>query len=188
MTGRENLYDLDEVNGGASIKYIFISTGESDIVKAVAYDYVQELKDAPLYNLGFGDYDIAEDKLDDTSNSNNGDMYDVFHTVLSTVPRFFELNPHATMVVQGSDHSEKFLAKCKETCKKKCEDSCRNLNRRIKTYRYFVDKNYEKLRGEYTFWGGTRTDNGIVLHDNYEIGTEYDLVFCKRNVVLQNED
>lgn len=188
MTERGNAYDLNEVNGGASIKYIFVSNGESDVVKAIAYDYVQELRDSPLYNLGFGDYDIENDKIDDSVNTNNGDIYDVFHTVLSTVPQFFERNPNATMVVEGSDHSEDFAVKCKDSCKKRCTDMCKNLNRRIRTYRYYVDKNYNDLTLNYTFFGGTRTENGILLHDNYEVGKEYDLVFCKRNVVLQNED
>jgi hypothetical protein len=92
------------------------------------------------------------------------------------------------MVVQGSDHSEDFSNKCRETCSKKCGEMCKNLNRRIKTYRYFIDKNYEKLQPEYKFIGGSRSPNGIILHDNYEIGAEYDVVFCKRNVDLQNED
>lgn len=188
MTDRANIYDVDEVQGDASLKYLFISSRESDVVKAIAYDYVQELRNSPLYNLGFGDYDIENDKIDDSVNTNNGDVYDVFHTVLSTVPQFFERNPDAIMVVEGSDYGADFANRCKENCKKKCQDSCRNLNRRIRTYRHFVDKNYIHLTINYTFLGGTRTENGIVLHDNYEVGKEYDLVFCKRNVVLRNED
>jgi hypothetical protein len=180
MTDKKNLYDVSENKGVQSSTYIFISRGDENIIKAVAYDYIQELDGCPLYNFGFGDYNIEHDEIIDTSNSNNGDVYKVFNTVLSTVPKFFASKPHAVIVVQGSDHSEAFLNSCKENCKKKCVDECKNINRRIKTYRRFVDKNYELLSREYKFWGGMRGDDGIVLHDNYVLGKAYDFVFCKK--------
>jgi hypothetical protein len=111
-------------------------------------------------------------------------MHTVFYTVLSTVPKFFDLNPNAIMVVAGSDHSHEFSDECRKKCKKKCTVLCKNLNRRINTYRYFVNKNYGKLTTEYSFFGGTRTDSKVIFHDDYEIGKEYDLVFCKRNLYL----
>jgi hypothetical protein len=80
-----------------------------------------------------------------------------------------------------------FAEKCKINCKKNCENECNNLNRRIKTYRYFVEKNYDKLKENFTFFGGINTENGITIHDSYEFGIEYDYVFCIRNVSLQNE-
>ncbi len=188
MTTDDNLYEIDEINGEGSLKYFFLSRGEHDVIKAIAYDYVQQLRDSQLFNLGFGDYNIETDQIDDSINSNNGDHYRVFNTVLSTVPKFFKLHPNATMVVQGSDQGTAFLNKCKETCRKECGNSCKNINRRIKAYRYFVEKNYDKLMGNYTFFGGIKTEEGVLLHDNYEFGTEYDLVFCKINVNLQHEN
>ncbi len=180
MTDTKNLYDVSENNGTQSSTYVFISRGDINIIKAVAYDYIQELDGQPLYNFGFGDYNIERDEIMDSSDSNNGDVYRVFYTVLSTVPKFFESNPRAVIAVQGSDHSEAFSDSCKQTCKKKCVDECKNINRRIRTYRNFVDKNYEVLSANYKFWGGIRGKNGVEIHDDYVVGMAYDIVFCKK--------
>ncbi len=159
-----------------------MSTGAVDVIKAVEYRYIQDLFDAPLFNLGFGDYDLGKDEIDDRSNTNNGDHYQVLNTVLNTIPKFFKNNPSSILMVQGSDQGLDFTENCKKSCRKDCGDGCKNLNRRIKTYRYFVEKNYIKLTKEYTFWGGTRKLDGIVLHENYETSKDYDLVFCKIKV------
>ncbi|MBC7552712.1 MAG: hypothetical protein H7257_01905 [Taibaiella sp.] len=188
MTGNYNAYEVKEVNADKSIKYLFFSRGDSDIFKAVAFDYIQDFKGYPLFNLGFGDYILETEEIDDSVNSNNGDMHTVFYTVLSTVPKFFVVHPNALMVVEGSDHTHDFWDKCKKDCKKNCTDTCKNLNRRIKTYRYFVNKNYATLIKDYSFFGGTREMGTVIIHDDYEIGREYDLVFCKRNISLPYEN
>ncbi len=177
-------YFVQEVSGSNSLKYLFFSDGINPIIKAIAYDYVQDLDKTPVYNLGFGDYNVETEEIDDSANSNNGDMHAVFYTVLSTVPMFFNIHPNAIMAVEGSDHSKEFEESCRISCKKDCKIECKNLNRRIKTYRYFVDKNYTDLVKEYTFLGGTRSENNVVIHEDYVVGKEYDLVFCKRNIPL----
>lgn len=152
MTYWNNVYEVNEIKGRNSLQYFFLSTGHKDVIKVVAYDFIEILIDSPLFNLGFGDYLIQTDEIIDSSNTNNGDIYNVFHTVLSTVPMFFELYPNAIIVVQGSDNKTDFAEKCKINCKKNCENECNNLNRRIKTYRYFVEKNYDKLKENFTFF------------------------------------
>ncbi len=184
MTHRDNTYEINELKSNDSLKYFFVSRGVIDVIKVVEYQYVRDLNNAQLFNLGFGDYNIELDTIDDTSNTNNTDHYQVFHTVLNTVPKFFHLNPNAIMVVQGSDNSESFVRICRATCRKKCTNNCRNLNRRIKAYRYFLKKNYEQLKTEYFFLGGIRTENGIELDDVYNIVAAYDLVFCKKKLTL----
>ena len=67
-----------------------------------------------VFNLGFGDYDITTDTLDDKINSNNGDHYRVFNTVLSTIPTFFDAYKGAILMVNGSDGTQKFVEFCKE--------------------------------------------------------------------------
>ncbi len=184
MTNRDNTYEINEIKSNDSLKYFFVSKGVIDVIKVVEYQYVRNLNNAQLFNLGFGDYNIERDTIDDTSNTNNTDHYQVFHTVLNTVPKFFDLYPNALMVVQGSDNSDDFVRMCKVTCRKKCTDSCKNQNRRIKAYRYFVEKNYELLKNDYLFLGGIRTENGIELDDVYNLEAAYDLVFCKKKLTL----
>lgn len=77
------------------------------------YAYVQAFAGHPIYNLGFGDYDISSDRLLDESISNNGDHYRIFNTVLSTIPDFFSHYPLATIAVQGSDSKEDYIQRCK---------------------------------------------------------------------------
>lgn len=85
-------------------------------------------------------------------------MRKVFSTVLNTIPRFFKKNPNAAIWVQGSDSQEDFKRKCERICKKKCDKFCKNFNRRIKTYRYYVDKNFSELSKEYIFFGSINND------------------------------
>lgn len=130
-----------------------------------------------LYNLGFGDYDVETDMVSDDSNSNNGDHYKVFNTVLSTIPNFFYHNPMSMLMVQGSDSKPGFKDHCRLTYKKKCQGGkCRNSDRRIRIYRRYVDQNYNTLIGDYIFYGAINVDNHIVL-EYYEMGKHYNAVF-----------
>jgi hypothetical protein len=114
MTYWNNVYEVNEIKGRNSLQYFFLSTGHKDVIKVVAYDFIEILIDSPLFNLGFGDYLIQTDEIIDSSNTNNGDIYNVFHTVLSTVPMFFELYPNAIIVVQGSDNKTDFCRKMQD--------------------------------------------------------------------------
>jgi len=181
MISPENIYEVIEVSDATALKYFFVSVGNTNVIKAIEYKFVRVLKGSPVFNLGFGDYDLQKDIINDQADTNNGDHYSVLHTVLSTVPKFFNLYPHATMVVQGSDSGDAFLHACKSTCIKKCEGTiCLKLNRRIKTYRYFIEKNYDSLTNSYHFFGAVKVSDALILDEKYKIGTEYDLVFCKK--------
>ena len=135
------------------VQYLFISKGVREIVKAVEYNFLQELSGRKIYNLGFGDYNPEDGSINDNINSNNGDMRSVFSTVLNTVPLFFEEKQSAGIWVQGSDSLDDFRRLCEESCTKNCDEVCKNYNRRIKTYQYYLNKNYELLKDEYMFFG-----------------------------------
>jgi hypothetical protein len=126
-------------------QYLFESVGSASIVKVVEYSFIDFVNSVPVFNLGFGDYDEENNTIRDDVNSNNGDHYTVLNTVLNTVPDFFRHYPNAVIMVRGSDSHEDFHQSCKMTCTKKCVTECKNARRRIKIYRYFVDKNFDEL-------------------------------------------
>ncbi len=153
-------YKTEVIDTEASkIQYLFESKGERSIVKAIEYSFVRKLSGRKVYNLGFGDYNEEDGSIIDDVNSNNGDMRKVFSTVLNTVPKFFSEYKESAIWVQGSDSAEDFKSKCEVSCKKKCTDNCKNYNRRIKAYRYYVDRNFVELSKEYIFFGFTNGDN-----------------------------
>ncbi|TDQ11052.1 DUF6934 family protein [Pedobacter metabolipauper] len=147
------------------IKYFFISKGKKDVVKAVHYMYNSNIYQQKIYNLGFGDYQLDIDEIDDKVNTNNVDIYKVFNTVLSTVPIFFKAFPGSIIIVQGSDSNPDFHKTCKSTCRKRCEDICKNQNRRIKSYTRYVNKNYDELTKDYAFFGGVKTIKSVIIED-----------------------
>ena len=188
MAKYNNIYQTESSVDEVSAKYLFVSRGKTDVIKAIEYQYVQPHNGDGLFNLAFGDYDIETATLNDQVNTNNGDHYAVFNTVLSTIPIFFENNPYATVMVQGSDNSEEFINDCKEKCTKKCKENCKNADRRIKTYRYYVNKNYDDLVRDYEFQGGLKMPDGTILLEHYQKEKEYESVFCKKRVFLQYEN
>ena len=136
-----NIYRIEESIDEVSAKYFFVSVGKSDVIKAVEYQYIQSYKGGDLFNLAFGDYDIETEILNDQINTNNGDHYAVLNTVLSTIPVFFENNPQAILMVQGSDNSKEFIDNCRLQCQKKCSNGCRNIMKKIRNMiPYFVKK------------------------------------------------
>ena len=160
-----------------------MSEGKEDIVKAIQFSYLQDLNTQPVYNLGFGDYNIETDALVDTTNSNNGDHYRVLNTVLSTIPPFLETYPNAVLMVHGSDGRPDFEANCKATCTKNCIMECKNFKRRINIYRRYLDKNYDELNADYQFKGGVFQQNGDIYLEDYIPRKIYDAVLLsKRNV------
>lgn len=162
------------------IQYFFESNKNEVILKVIEYSVINYMNGTPVFNLGFGDYDEENDTFHDDVNSNNGDLYPVFNTVLNTVPLFFTKFPHAVIMVGGSDSHEDFHSICKPICTKKCTDICKNAHRRIKIYRYFVDRDFDELCLEYVFFGRNKLDvNGF---SQYIPKREYDeiLVYKKK--------
>ncbi|MDC8003558.1 hypothetical protein POV27_05815 [Aureisphaera galaxeae] len=162
------------------VQYLFESTGNRSIIKVIEYTPVARRDGRTIYNLGFGDYDEETGTFLDDVNSNNGDMWKVFSTVLNTVPVFFRENKKAAIWVQGSDSAEDYKVLCEPTCNKKCNETCRNFNRRIKTYRYYVNKHFVDLSKEYVFFGLTGGDFPDFVQ--YVPGNEYIgiLIFRKK--------
>ncbi|MDO5969701.1 hypothetical protein Q4Q35_07765 [Flavivirga aquimarina] len=162
------------------IQYLFESKGHKSIIKAIEYTPVAKRKGKVIYNLGFGDYNEDNGNIFDYSNSNNGDMRKVFSTVLNTIPKFFKENEDAAIWVQGSDSKDDFKKLCESNCKKNCETVCKNFNRRIKTYRYYLDRNLDKLSKTYMFFGLTNENTSSLSQytsENEYIGI---LVFKKK--------
>lgn len=188
MSQYKNTYPIAEFSDEVSNKFLFISTGINDIIKAVEYQYIGPFQDNHLYNLAFGDYDFKTGQLNDLVETNNGDHYAVFNTVLSTIATFFKNNPNSILMVQGSDTKQEYIDKCKEICKKKCADTCRNTERRINTYRYYVNKNYDDLIKEFEFVGGETLADGTITKEIYVKGKKYDTVFCKKRINLLHEN
>ena len=159
-------------------KFFFESVGNNRIVKLVEYTAIQQAGDRVVFNLGFGDYEAATGRVSDQANSNNGDMLRVFSTVLSTVPLFFGHHPNDVVVVQGSDSDESAALVCLATCRKKCVGRCKNIDRRIKTYRYFVEKHFAELTKEYVIFGSYKDDLDDFVQ--YCVGEEYAAILVYR--------
>ncbi len=173
-------YNTQQTTEEIKIQFLFESVGVKTIVKAIEYSPVMVLGSRTVYNLGFGDFDEALGTIIDDVNSNNGDMRIVFNTVLSTVPMFFAKNEDAVIIVSGSDSQDEYINDCLPTCKKKCVDYCKNYQRRIKTYRYYVDKNFEDLSVDYIFFGRNKSKANTFVQ--YIPNNHYDdiLVYKKK--------
>jgi hypothetical protein len=174
-------YDTELIQATATNRlYLFESNGEKEIIKLIEYAPVKRFEGRTVYNLGFGDLDEASGTILDGVNSNNGDVYTVFNTVLSTVPLFFADFPNAVIMVGGSDGHEDFKTECLPTCRKRCTNHCKNFQRRTRTYRNFVDKYFDELCKDYIFFGRIRADGNVVVQ--YSRGNEYDeiLVYKKK--------
>lgn len=174
------IYNTEKTSEEIKTQYLFESVGKKTIIKAIEYSPVTVIGTRTVYNLGFGDYDEASGTIVDDVNSNNGDIYIVFNTVLSTVPMFFANNEEAVIIVSGSDSHEDFIKECLPTCTKKCVEHCKNYQRRIKTYRYYVDKNFEDLSIDYIFFGRNKSKANTFVQ--YIPNHEYDdiLVYKKK--------
>ncbi len=146
-------YNITEKTNEFKTQFLFESFGLKSIIKAIEYAPVTKIGTRTVFNLAFGGYDINKGSIIDDINSNNGDMYIVFNTVLRTVPIFFSRNPEGLILVSGSDSHDNFITQCLPNCKKKCRGACKNYQRRIKAYRYFVNKHFEELVIDYVFSG-----------------------------------
>lgn len=99
------LLSEDYIPSTGALYYTFLSQGKEVIPKLIAFTPIQ--KGGYIYfNWGFGDLVIDGKtggyRLDDKSESNNGDVKMIFYTVVSTLAAFFKVHPEATVYVQGS--------------------------------------------------------------------------------------
>lgn len=167
-------YKLEEDLTADRIRYFFESKGSNTIVKVIEYAPTGRFKGKDVYNLGFGDYDKSNDAIIDDIVSNNKDVYFVFNTVLNSILLFFKGKPNGTIFVHGSDSLPEFLEKCRLNCIKNCTEECQNFGRRIAAYRSYVNKNYNDLIKDYSFFGGFYGPPVSMVE--YTVGIEYDII------------
>ena len=181
MNNNDRVYKTRKEGVEHSTEYLFISRGHTDIVKVVQYQYIGKLDSKPIFNLGFGNYDRDTTQIRDDIISNNGDVYVVFNTVLSTIPEFFISNPGAIIMAQGSDSGIEFIENCRQTCNKNCQANCKKENRRITIYREYINKNYGALTKEYTFFGSSQFFQNRLSIENYTPGKKYSSILVAKN-------
>lgn len=80
-----------------SKRYFFVSEGRKRIAKGV--DFVQIGENT--VNLCFGDL-LEDGSIDDTANSNNGDIVKVMATVVDILRLFCSLHPSLQIYIEGS--------------------------------------------------------------------------------------
>jgi len=88
------------------VDFFFVSFGEREIIKIVQYLYIGSFQGKELYNLGFGDYNYRAHQYFDDIVTNNGDPYNVYHTVLATIPNFFQIYEDATLIVRQRQYAK----------------------------------------------------------------------------------
>lgn len=79
-------------------RYSFISTGKRTIIKVVEFTLTSKRN---VYNLGFGDL-LPNGEIDDTANSNNGDIIKIFATIIDILQDFTGRNPSYIILFLGS--------------------------------------------------------------------------------------
>jgi hypothetical protein len=97
-----NLEKYEIIKGPGDFYYEFYSEGpKGRIKKIVRFTLLSEYED-DFYNLFFGDWLEAEDRVSDTSISNNKDTEKILATVASVVVHFTASKPQAVVFAEGS--------------------------------------------------------------------------------------
>jgi hypothetical protein len=92
-------YDIEE--GGDGLTYDFYSDGpKGRIRKAIKFQHWPEMGHN-VYNLSFGDYDEATDRILDNTVSNNGDYRAILRSVADSVEKFVNSHPQAIILIKG---------------------------------------------------------------------------------------
>lgn len=113
--------------GERSMSYEFMSEGKrGKVAKAIIYSHTNVYN---LYNLGFGDQNVATGELDDNITTDNGDRDKVLATVAYTLYAFTEIYPEAMIYVTGSSQA------------------------RIRLYRMGINKHYNLIAEDFEVFG-----------------------------------
>ena len=99
-----NLDKYTVVAGNDPMFYEFYSEGPKGLIKK-AVVYAKLSWSANVFNLGFGDWDEKEQKMDDKVTSNNNDRDKILATVAATVLDFTKRNPGAIVYAEGATPS-----------------------------------------------------------------------------------
>jgi hypothetical protein len=188
MSSLNHRYDITEVSDQVSTNFLFYSEGDNGKVivpKIIQFTYVRDYyyNDNPIFNLGFGDFDMDTGSINDESMSDNGDVYKVFNTVLSTIPIFFEKYPNAALLVRGSDGRAEFEHNCKQNCTRNCTDLCLKFNRRMKLYCNYTSRKYALFSTDYQFVGGIGNGKGWFDFTEFDPGKLYDGLIVSRKML-----
>ncbi|TXJ29516.1 MAG: hypothetical protein E6Q24_01755 [Chitinophagaceae bacterium] len=85
--------------------YEFESEGpKGSIVKKVRFDLMTEFPFL-VYNIAFGDWNVKQEKLDDSVTTNNADKREVLATVADVILKFIHVHPDAFIYAEGSTPS-----------------------------------------------------------------------------------
>jgi hypothetical protein len=157
--------------------YPFVTKGIENTLKIVEYSFVKKIFNQLIFNLGFGNYDPLWGRIDDETVSNNGDVYRVFNTVLSTIEAFLTAYPKIIISICGSDSTEEFVLRCKLNCDKRCDSYCKKKDRRINMYCKYLDRNLEQFSSAYEFWGDPEVKESFLNVEPYQPGKKYMKIF-----------
>jgi hypothetical protein len=179
MNNIDRRYNVREVPDAQILAYIFFSEGQNekeDVLKIIQYTYVQDFESKPVYNLGFGDFDIENGHISDETLTDNGDVYKIFNTVLSTIPKFYTKHPQALILVQGSDGREEFESRCRLSCTRHCRIFCHNFNRRMRIYCAYVSRKFDIFKPYNQFFGGFWNNSNWFDFEEFIPGKIYDAI------------
>jgi hypothetical protein len=84
------------------LDFEFESNGPNGRIKKVVRYSPRNVEGMTYFNLGFGDWNEAEGRIDDSSTSNNQDTQKVLATVAATVLEFTAAYPDMLVYAQGS--------------------------------------------------------------------------------------
>ena len=100
-------YNLLEVSNSNSV-FKFVSSGPNgDITKLIIFSEFEPAR--KIYNLALVDI-ISDDKISDTTLSNNGDLRKILATVARAVTNYTEAFPDRSIYFKGSDEEGKRTA------------------------------------------------------------------------------
>lgn len=86
----------------AFLDFEFLSNGPKGHIRKVIRFTPRNAEGTTYFNLGFGDWNDVERRIDDFSNSNNDDTQKVLATVAATVLDFTAAYPDMPVYAQGS--------------------------------------------------------------------------------------
>jgi hypothetical protein len=86
----------------AFLDFEFFSDGPKGPIRKVIRYTPRNVEGTTYFNLGFGDWNDVECRIDDFSNSNNQDTQKVLATVAATVLDFTAVYPDMPVYAQGS--------------------------------------------------------------------------------------
>lgn len=181
MSNFTDAYEMTSKMTEDGIDFLFMSEGKRDVVKIIRYSYVMHYQEKDVYNLAFGDYYSRSRSFSDNIITDNGDPFKVYHTILATIPHFFQTFDESLLMVRGSDSTQKFQNECRLICERKCSSgTCRRAHRRINIYRNFVNKHFDSLNKEYVFLGSSTSFENQLFTEDYSRDKKYLTILLKK--------